>query len=125
MNSIYLNPDVATAMSGCGPVDRWIRGLNATLEHVVSVAVATGPDGKVGWVLSVDLILPDGSTVIHAPLGAYSWARAGDARSDAELVSRKLLLCLRLAEPMRGWVITHDPDGPAIVAPNGDTFKGR
>lgn len=125
MSSLYHNPDIANAMSGQGPADRFVRSVGGPLEQQVSVTVMTNPTGDCGWVLSIDIVDPAGNTISARPLGAYSFARQAHVQADALMVARILLLPLRLACPANGWRVDYDPDGPAIVAPTGDPFKAR
>lgn len=120
MASLYHHPLLWDRLKDCGVVDRFVRGVKCTHEHVVSVYAATSPEGIVGHMLSVQLVTDGKQVLSETPLAFYPHQSLPLAEEDGKVVSAKLHLSLRTADPRVGWQTVSDPDGPKVIATASD-----
>lgn len=115
MNDCYHNRDLAARMAGIGPVDRFIRSICNTYEHVISLSVQTAADGMTRRCVSVDVVGSDGVAALSVVLGIYRMGEGMAALQDADQVATTLGLVLRVSDVCGGWQTAYDPDGALLI----------
>lgn len=122
MPSLYSHPHLYDRLTHVGVVDRFVRGITVTLEHVISVYAETSPRGIVAHILSADLIDPSGTPAMRTQLAIYPFSKLAEAEADAKTVATKLGLACRRADPHIGWQTYYNPDGEVVAPAASDDF---
>jgi len=86
-------------------IDRYVRGITGTWEHVLSLSLTTDPQsGLVVILMSVDMV-QDRQTAGMTPLAQYPVSQQSDSEADARLIASKYGLSIRKAHSGTGWAM--------------------
>lgn len=112
MPGLYANQQLQGSLDALGPVDRFPRIGERSVESIITLAIATAPTGHVQVTMSLDMIVSDYHTIGSRLLAAYPFSMHDLAYADALLVSMRLGVSLRVSQANDGWRRSECDDGP-------------
>jgi hypothetical protein len=120
---MYHHPQLDERLKDAGVIDRYVRTMGTTLEHVFSLQPTVSGEGLECVAITLDLVQDTGHNVASNLLGMYRMDALHQAVEDCLKLATRFGLGARRTTPTTGWDQIASPDGPVLIVPPQFEFK--